>query len=258
MPGCARYEGQCARCESPLAFEFTMAFQPLIDVAEGRIYGFEALVRGPQGESAASVLSQVDDKSLYRFDQSCRVRAIEMARHLGMEGVLSINFLPNAVYEPEACIQATLATANRVGWPIDRLCFEIIETESVRDRRHLQNIVGTYRAMGLKTALDDFGTGHANLDLLIDILPDVLKLDRQLISHIDESPRQQIIVDQLVALAQKLGTTLVAEGVERLEEARWLYQRGIVRQQGYWFARPVTGALPRCSQASLALVRGVH
>ncbi|GHB21948.1 EAL domain-containing protein [Salinicola rhizosphaerae] len=258
MPGCARYEGRCVRCESPLAFDFTMAFQPLVDVSLGKVYGFEALVRGPKGESAESVLNQVDDKSLYRFDQACRVRAIEMAEHLGIEGMLSINFLPNAVYEPEACIQATLATAERVGWPVDRLCFEIIETESVRDRRHLQNIVDTYRAMGLKTAVDDFGTGHANLDLLIDILPDVLKLDRQLISHIDESSRQQIIVDQLIVLAAQLDITLIAEGVERLEEARWLYRRGITRQQGYWFARPATGALPRCSDTSLALVRGVH
>ncbi|WP_110666547.1 EAL domain-containing protein [Salinicola halophilus] len=258
MSGCARHDNVCGRCDKPLDFDFTMAFQPLVDVASDRIYGYEALVRGTAGESAFSVLSRVDETTLYRFDQACRVRAIEMADGLGANALLSINFLPNAVYEPQACIQATLETAERVGWPTDRLCFEITETESVRDRRHLKNIVESYRAMGLQVALDDFGTGHANLDLLIDISPDVLKLDRQLISGIPQSPRQQIIVDQIISLAERLEIKLVAEGVETLEEARWLYRRGITRQQGYWYARPITEQLPCCPDGRFALVRGEH
>lgn len=258
MPGCASHENVCGRCDQPLDFDFTMAFQPLVDIDMGRVYGYEALVRGTNGESALSVLSRVDDTTLYRFDQACRVRAIEMADRLGADALLSINFLPNAVYEPQACIQATLATAERVGWPIERLCFEITETESVLDRRHLQNIVSSYHAMGLKVALDDFGTGHANLDLLVDISPDILKLDRQLISGIHQSPRQQVMVDQIVTLAERLNTSLVAEGIETVEEARWLYRRGIVRQQGYWYARPATEQLPECPETRFALVRGEH
>jgi len=129
MPGCARYESLCGRCDTPLDFDFTMAFQPLVDVAQGHIYGYEALVRGVGGESAASILSRVDATTLYRFDQACRVKAIELAHQLGAEGMLSINFLPNAVYEPQACIEATLAAAERVGWPVSRLCFEITESE---------------------------------------------------------------------------------------------------------------------------------
>ncbi|WP_455431019.1 EAL domain-containing protein [Salinicola endophyticus] len=235
-----------------------MAFQPLVDLEHGEIYGYEALVRGSDGGSAFSVLSRVDDDNLYRFDQACRVKALELAHRLGNQGLLSINFLPNAVYEPEACIQATLVTAERLGWPVDRLCFEIIETEHVRDRRHLQNIVDTYRDMGMTVALDDFGSGHANLDLLVDITPDLLKIDRRLVDGVDRAPRQQILIDQIVNLAEKLDIALVAEGVETLEEARWLYGRGITRQQGYWYARPETERLPQCQPAQLALVRGQH
>ncbi|WP_110686459.1 EAL domain-containing protein [Salinicola aestuarinus] len=258
MSGCARHDSVCGRCDRPLEFDFTMAFQPLVDIDQDRIYGYEALVRGTAGESAFSVLSRLDETTLYRFDQACRVRAIEIADSLGADSVLSINFLPNAVYEPQACIQATLETAKRVGWPLERLCFEIVETESVRDRRHLKNIVESYRAMGLSVALDDFGTGHANLNLLIDIAPDILKLDRQLISDIPQSPRQQIIIDQIITLAERLDISLIAEGVETLEEARWLYRRGIVRQQGYWYARPVAEQLPGCADGQFALVRGEH
>lgn len=256
MPGCARHDNVCGRCDAPLDFDFTMAFQPLVDIDEGRVYGYEALVRGPEGESAAAVLAKVDDRTRYRFDQACRVKAIEIAHRLNARGVLSINFLPNAVYEPEACIQATLAAAERVGWPVSRLCFEIVESESVTDRRHLQNIVASYRAMGMKTALDDFGTGYANLDLLAEISPDMLKIDRQLISDIDASPRKQIVIRHLVDLARHLDIKLVAEGIETLEEARWLYRHGIARQQGYWFARPAAERLPVCPDSRFALVKG--
>lgn len=256
MPGCARHDNVCGRCDAPLDFDFTMAFQPLVDIDEGRVYGYEALVRGPEGESAAAVLAKVDDRTRYRFDQACRVKAIEIAHRLNARGVLSINFLPNAVYEPEACIQATLAAAERVGWPVSRLCFEIVESESVTDQRHLQNIVASYRAMGMKTALDDFGTGYANLDLLAEISPDMLKIDRQLISDIDASPRKQIVIRHLVDLARHLDIKLVAEGIETLEEARWLYRHGIARQQGYWFARPVAERLPVCPDSRFALVKG--
>jgi EAL domain-containing protein (putative c-di-GMP-specific phosphodiesterase class I) len=98
-----------------------MAFQPIVDVTQRQVVYYEALVRGINGESAFSILSQVTDELMYRFDQACRVKAIELASELGMTERLSINFLPNAVYEPEACIQSTLETSRRVGWPTERL-----------------------------------------------------------------------------------------------------------------------------------------
>ncbi|MFP3631974.1 EAL domain-containing protein, partial [Burkholderia sp. SIMBA_045] len=91
------------------------------------------------------ILDQVTDELMYRFDQACRVKAIELASELGMTERLSINFLPNAVYEPEACIQSTLETSHRVGWPTERLNFEITETERVVDRAHMRNIIDSYR-----------------------------------------------------------------------------------------------------------------
>ncbi len=209
----------CARCEGALDFEFSMAFQPIVDVASRDVFAYEALVRGPDGASAASILAQVDDRNLYTFDQACRVRALELAHALGCDRRLSINFLPNAVYAPEACIQATLATAERLGWPVSQLMFEIIETEAVRDRLHLQNIVEAYNAMGFTTALDDFGAGYANLDLLVDLRPDVIKIDRELVRDIPNAPRRKALVEGLIDLAAKLEIRLIAEGVETAGEA---------------------------------------
>ncbi|MBZ5487181.1 EAL domain-containing protein [Halomonas aquamarina] len=255
MSHCARVNGRCKRCEGELPFAFTMAFQPIVHIEHARIHAYEALVRGPDGESAWSVLSQVTDDLLYRFDQACRVKAIEMASALGMQTSLSINFLPNAVYEPEACIQATLETSHRVGWPAERLIFEVTETERVKDRRHLRDIIGAYRSMGFKTALDDFGNGYANLDLLTDLTPDKLKIDRELVMNCDHHPRRQALLGTLVSLARQLGITLIAEGVETRAEALWLARAGIVRQQGYYFARPVVNSLGDDLTPRLAALR---
>ncbi|WP_299256091.1 EAL domain-containing protein [uncultured Kushneria sp.] len=231
-----------------------MAFQPIVDLSTSSVFAHEALVRGVNGESAWSVLSQVTPKDLYAFDQACRVRAIEMASQLGMTSKLSINFLPNAVYEPRACIRATLKVAERVGWSLNNLIFEITENEHVTDREHLCHIVEEYHEMGFTVALDDFGTGHANLDLLTVLTPHHLKLDRVLISGIGQDVRRQNLVRYVASMAKALNIGLVAEGVETLEEARWLYQQGIMRHQGYYYARPALEALPEVDPACISAV----
>ncbi|OAZ91323.1 EAL domain-containing protein [Halomonas sp. G11] len=243
MSQCARVNGTCKRCEGELPFDFTMAFQPIVDVSLAKIDAYEALVRGPQGESAWSVISQVTDTLLYHFDQACRVKAIEMASALDMPTALSINFLPNAVYEPRACIQATLDVSQRVGWPTDRLIFEITETERVRDRQHLCNIIDAYRSMGFRTALDDFGNGYANLDLLTDLVPDKIKIDRELVMNCDHDNRRQSLLRSIIQLADELAIKLIAEGVETHAEALWLAREGIPCQQGFYYARPAINAL---------------
>ncbi|WP_347574786.1 EAL domain-containing protein [Sphingomonas sp. Ant20] len=80
----------------------TMAFQPIVDITTGSVFAYEALVRGTDGQSAGDVLSSVDPDMIYKFDQACRVKAIELAGRLFVsdgDAKLSINFMPNAVYE---------------------------------------------------------------------------------------------------------------------------------------------------------------
>lgn len=244
----------CDRCRAlePLPFDFSMAFQPIVDLDSGAVWGWEALVRGLGGEGAASVLSQVTDQNRYQFDQRCRTRAIELAHQLGLSERLSINFLPNAVYEPRACIRATIEAANRVGFPLNRLQFEITEVEEVRNDGHLRRIVEEYQAIGFATAIDDFGAGYAGLNLLTHFQPDTLKLDMNLIRNIDQDARRQLITRHLIALAAELPCTLIAEGVETLDEARCLADMGISLQQGYLYARPGFESLPAPDPGILA------
>ena len=217
-----------------------MAFQPIVHLQSGEIFAHEALVRGIKGESAWSVLSKVTDDNRYAFDQACRVRAIEMARTLkvGEAPRVSINFEPNAVYEPSACIRRTLETARRTQMPLQNIIFEVTEGERVTDRGHLRNIFHEYRKHGLRTAIDDFGAGHSQLNLLADFQPDIVKLDMDLIRNIDKRRAAQRIVQAVVGICRDLEIKLIAEGIETQEECSALIDAGIELFQGYLFGKP--------------------
>lgn len=232
----------CTGCREGAGFEqpFSMAFQPIVDVTGQAIFAYEALVRGPEGQGAYSVLSQVGDGNRYAFDQQCRVKAIELATALGLPqtgALLSINFMPNAVYEPRACIKLTLAAAIRTGFPLDKIIFEFTEDEKL-DADHLLNILRTYRAMGFKTAIDDFGAGYAGLGLLSKFQPDIVKLDMDLIRGIDRDRVKQKIVQAMIALLGDLGIQTICEGVETVEELGVLQDLGVDLIQGYVLAKP--------------------
>ena len=237
----------CEGCRSGGGFSapFSMAFQPFVDVATNTIFAHEALVRGVGGEGAHSILSQVADDNRYAFDQECRVKAIEMATALDLprDGArLSINFMPNAVYEPRACIRLTLATAMRTGFPLERIIFEFTEDEKV-DANHLLNILRTYRAMGFKTAIDDFGAGYAGLGLLSKFQPDIVKLDMELVRGVDQDQVKQRIVKSTLNLMADLGIQAICEGVETQDELHALQDLGATLIQGYALARPAFESL---------------
>lgn len=239
----------CAGCREGEAFEiaFSMAFQPIVDVDRGEPYAYEALVRGPGGEGAFTVLDQLTSANRYAFDQACRVKAIETAMKAGLMNTparLSINFLPNAVYSPVACIQTTLRSAAAVSMPLDRLIFEFTEGEEMASPAHVETIIDTYKRIGFAVAIDDFGAGHAGLDLFARFQPDLIKIDMDLIRAIDSDTRRQAIVRAIVAMCAELETTVIAEGIETPEEARKLHALGIRLMQGYHFARPAFEALP--------------
>ena len=235
------------RTSSPLKMAITMAFQPIVDIVTGDVFAYEALVRGVDGQSAGDVLASIDPDMIYKFDQACRVMAIELAGQLfasDSDTKLSINFMPNAVYEPDACIRASLTAARRVGFDPGRLMFEFTEDERMRDVPHVRHIIEAYRARGFTTAIDDFGAGYAGLGLLADLHPDMLKLDMALIRGIEQSAARRAIVAGVMQIADALGIRCIAEGIETAEELQTLRDVGIRLCQGYLLARPAIEALP--------------
>ncbi|CAZ89188.1 conserved hypothetical protein [Thiomonas arsenitoxydans] len=231
----------CKLCfdSPPLDFDFTMAFQPIVDSRSGTIFAHEALARGLQGEPASTIFEKVNDDNRYRFDQTCRVKAVALAARLGLKGYLSINFLPNAVYKPELCIRATLAAAEQYSFPPDRLLFEVTESERVEDVGHLKSIINDYKSRGFLTAIDDFGAGFAGLNLLAELQTDIVKLDMALVRNVNEDRIKASIIRGVIQTCIDLNIRVIAEGVETREEYLCLERMGINLFQGFYFSRPV-------------------
>lgn len=234
----------CAGCRQPFGMDITMAFQPIVDVTDGSVFAYEALVRGADGAGAGAVLAKVTHETRFAFDQLCRRTAVELAAQLGVQSRVSINFMPNAVYEPALCLGTTLAAAQRHNFPTDRIMFEVTEGEKIEDRAHLTRILTEYKRQGFTTAIDDFGAGHSGLNLLAEFQPDVVKLDMDLIRGIDGSRVRQAILASVMTLSQAIGMRVIAEGIETEAEFACLKAMGVTLMQGYLLARPAIGRLP--------------
>ena len=250
-PHCAGDQDNCGICGNGLRNEldFSFAYQPIVDLPAGRIFAHEALVRGPAGQSAASVLERIGESTRYSFDQACRVKAIDLACDFGLlergGEKLSINFLPHAVYRPEVCIQTTLQAARRRGLEVSNIVFEVTEGERIEDGPWFAEILREYRRQGFLTAIDDFGAGYAGLRLLADFQPDLIKLDMDLVRDVDTQPARQAIARSAIRLAQELRIALVVEGVETPGERDFFLHEGVELFQGYLLSKPAFQNLAR-------------
>jgi len=224
--------------------DFTMAFQPIADLETRTVYAYEALVRGPGGEGAMSVFDRVTDAARYHFDQRCRTKALALATRLGPPVGLSINFLPNALYETETCLRATLQAARHFAVPPERIIFELTEGEEVSDLPVVAETVRECQRQGLRIAIDDFGAGHSGLNLLANLHPDLIKLDMGLCRGIDASRPRRAIVHGVMAACQDMGIGVIAEGVETAGELAALRDLGVRYVQGFFLARPAVESLP--------------
>lgn len=247
-PFLATHDGtRCKLCAGGPDVDFSMAFQPIVDIRAAAIIAYEALARGPIGQPASTVLAKTLHNNRYSMDQRCREKAISIATTLGILDTpadLCVNFFPNAVYQPRQCLTRTFAAADAVGFPLARIIFEISEVEKVRSHEHLRNIMTEYRKHGLRVAIDDFGAGHSGLNLLSVFQPDIIKIDRALIQCIHERPASRAIVRSIVQVCADLGINIIAEGIEQQAEMHVLCDMGIHNMQGFLFAEPAFEALP--------------
>ena len=227
---------------SPMGISY--AFQPIVDSFACEVVSYEALIRGARGESAFQVLSAVPPAELYRFDAEGRVAAIEMASRLGIRCDLNLNFLPQSAFVSQAMIESTVEAALRFNISLDRIVIEVTESEAIQDHRRFADLISTYRRQGVKVAIDDFGAGHSGLNLLADFQPDQIKVDIALVRRIEADAPRQSIVRAIIGLCHDLRIDVIAEGIESLEELRWLEGEGLCLFQGYLFAKPGFEHLP--------------
>jgi EAL domain-containing protein (putative c-di-GMP-specific phosphodiesterase class I) len=223
---------------------FSYAFQPIVDTVAQEVFSHEALIRGPANEPAFWVLERVPAHLKHKFDQDSRAEALALAARLGLHCHLNLNFLPKSLEASADSIASTLKAAAENGVPIERIILEMTEGESIDDHVHFSAKLNEYRGMGVKIAIDDFGAGYSGLNLLAEFQPDQVKIDMSLTRGIEKHGPRQAIVRGITQVCSDLGIDVIAEGIETVEEYRWLEDQGIHFFQGYLFAKPEFETLP--------------
>lgn len=221
------------------------AFQPLVDLSQARIAGYEALVRGHDGQAAGAVIAGVRPENLALFDQACRSRALQDAARIGVRGDLFLNCTEVTPSNLAMAVDKTQMETEAQDVAANRIVLEFSSLERLGNPRQLATVRQRANAAGFRVLADNFGLGEAGLKRLVVFQPEYVKLDRELCGNIDRSQRRQAMVLGIVATCRSLGIDVIASGIERAEEVEWLHeQAGIERFQGYFFARPQLMAAP--------------
>jgi EAL domain-containing protein (putative c-di-GMP-specific phosphodiesterase class I) len=221
----------------------TSHFQPIIDMRTNTIFGYEALARGVRADGSLMYPDELFAKSKrndfnFRLDKLCRESALKTAATKKVHQKVFINFIPTAIYDPEFCLASTQKWANQLEFDPSQIIFEVVETELVKDQKHLRSILEFYREKGYKIALDDVGEGYSSLNMLIELQPDIIKVDRNIIDGIDKNELKQSVYRALFNLAREHGIEVLAEGIETASELEMIKSIGVDYAQGYYFAKP--------------------
>ncbi|MEB3292359.1 MAG: EAL domain-containing protein [Synechococcales bacterium] len=221
-------------------------FQPVYCTERGSPWGYECLLRGRSKDG--EVISPLElikwakqENLIFMLDRLCReahlLNAGAKLPNLEATQVL-INFMPNSIYRPEFCLRSTCAAAERAGLRPGQVVFEVIETEKITDIDHLKLILSSYRQLGFQVALDDVGSAFSGLNLLGELDPDLIKIDRQLIEKSRHSELHRKICSALVDIGRSRGRKVLAEGIESQEDHDFVLSLKVDLVQGYFYGKP--------------------
>lgn len=216
---------------------------PVFRLDDLSIIGYEALSRGPEGgefERPDKLFRVAYDADLVvRLERLCRLRAFEAAPSLPEGRMLFINIEPDAVADPDLRdIMFTTLYAS-AGVDPSSVVFEITERSAITDFAAFRSTLEYLRTLGFRIAVDDGGAGYASLQSLAEVRPEWLKIDMSLVSEIDTDEIRRILVTSMVMFSERLGVSLVAEGIERPEQLETLRNLGVEYGQGFLFCEPV-------------------
>lgn len=235
--------------EARAAESFETWFQPIVDTSRHSLLGHECLVRLVDArrpeiptrirDGAEIVEAAKTRNELHAFDSFARRLAIRSAaaQPPGDSARFFVNFMPTAIYRPEHSLKSTAAAVTEAGLRPENFVFEAVNSDLVRDRAHFRRICDYLRAQGFGLALDNMGAGAATLQMVCDLQPDYIKLDRSLIANV-EQPLYAATIRKLVELSGRFGIGVIAQGVENAEAMENLWLLGVQWMQGYFFGRP--------------------
>ncbi len=232
----------------------TSYFQPIVDLFTGEVFGYELLARG-EGEFTAPTLmfeAAKDFDLTWELENACRVAALERILEV-IEDLPGKNFFINVspeVFSSSKFQRAfTMGTLKSYGIDSRRVILEITETASVDDYPRFEDTIRYYVSQGFRIALDDFGSGHSGLITLVATTPHFMKVDKQLVSGLHRSSYKQSLVKAICQFADTVGSAVLVEGIETMEELRTAFRLGARYAQGFLFARPGSEPAPLSREA---------
>ncbi len=225
------------------------AYQPIIEVASGRIHSYEALARSKDATGALVSAGKLFTENLLshntklQLDRAVRKKALAQMENLPAGASLTINVSPQWISSlGQSDTVPTIAMIDDLAIDPSRLIIEL--TEFKGDVQRIKEIVHHYRELGIRIAIDDFGAGFSQIDRLIALEPDIIKLDMKLFKQANQGGLAQSVVESLAQLALKNGAVIVCEGVETEEEFNFGLKCGARYMQGFLFATAQEDFLP--------------
>lgn len=222
--------------------QISSVYQPILDFKSGSILGWEALSRGPSDSSFQSplILFETAEKlgRLFALEKVCRESAIANVGSLEDNKKLFLNIHPKTMADPEFTPGKTLELMEKAGLKPDNVVFEITERHSVQEFDLFYRTLDHYRNQGFSIAVDDAGAGYSGLTTIAELQPEYIKLDKSLIEGIHKDPVKRALVETTVSFADKIGSQIVAEGIETQAQAVCLKDIGVHYGQGYFIAKP--------------------
>jgi EAL domain-containing protein (putative c-di-GMP-specific phosphodiesterase class I) len=239
---------RCDLQEVLLADQLSTVFQPIVDLRARQVLGYEALSRGPAGsvyQLPLRLFEMAEEADLvFELDRKCRRRALAAAASLPVRAKLFVNVFPSAMYDPEFQGPALVRLAQEQGLSPDRVVLEISEDRAIENYELFAEALAELTRFGFSIAVDNVGAGYSGLEKIAHLNPRYLKFDRELIRDIDSSYIRREMTRALKAFADRIGSTIIAEGIERDGELRTLLELGIEYGQGFLLGRPQAAFLP--------------
>lgn len=222
----------------------SVVFQPIFEVESGPLlFGLECLIRGPRGTNAerpAVLFEYVRRKRAEAVtDRACIATILPEAATLPGEPRLSLNVHASTLGRDLGFPNYLLEQATGAHIAPSRLVVEIVEHAPPLDVPGFRRSLAVLREAGIAIALDDVGLGQSNYKMILDVRPDIYKLDRYLVAGALSDPYRQVILDSLARMVSRLEARAVAEGVEEPDELVAVESAGIDLVQGFLFARPL-------------------
>jgi EAL domain-containing protein (putative c-di-GMP-specific phosphodiesterase class I) len=217
-------------------------YQPIVRLVDGRVFGYEALTRCPEGslfEGPFSLFQYAEKQNqAFALDRLARETAIRYSPALGSMQKIFINVTMGIMNDPHFVSGQTVRWLTERGLLPGQVVFELTERSSIDDFEAAKKILAHYRRQGYEIAIDDAGAGYSSLQSIVELKPDYIKIDRSLVSMVDKDKMKKQMLMTFVRFAKKMNIRLVAEGIERPEELRLLRAMGFDYGQGYLLGRP--------------------